>query len=587
VTTIVLLDVDSQDHTRVTIDCSDTEIELVKQIPGFRYRNSKVTAPKSWATWVTAKAILQDQFESGEAFYNYIRDDYYGRVNPSLGLRELLVPEGVVPTDTRLRPHQVVGARWLAHNRCALLSDDMGLGKTATTISAIKQSEDPFPILVICPNSVKHQWATEFEMWWPELYVSVVDGTATERRKALQPGFDAYIINWDALLLHSNLKGFGGLRLNKCGEHRGGDPDLKQTRCESCKKELNALGFKLIVADEAHSMKDPTSKRTRAAWALMHEPQVEYRFGLTGTPIANSPADLWSIMHGLVPEEYPTKSSFEDRFCHKVFSFWSGYYEVVGLRPDTKEEFFKIFDPRYRRMPKELVLKDLPPIIHTKREAPMSPKQKKAYKELEEHMFTLDENGNLILATNDLVEKTRLLQYASATCEVDEDGIVQLVKPSPKINVMMEVFDETAGQIAVAAESRKLIELASARLEEDGIKHGLIVGDMTQDQRTRVMRDLTDGVIRAILFTMQAGGTGLNMTPCNTLIRLQRSWSMLLNQQTLGRVLRIGSEQHDSINVVDIIAPGTVEVDQYKTVLKKESRLEEITRDLKALESVA
>jgi len=160
---------------------------------------------------------------------------------------------------------------------------------------------------------------------------------------------------------------------------------------------------------------------------------------------------------------------------------------------------------------------------------------------------------------------------------------VRLSEPSPKLDILEEILEDAAKPVVVCAESRQLIELAAARLEKRKIPHGLLVGGMTADQRSAVLQELDDARIRVLLFTMQAGGEGVNMTRADTIIRLQRSWSMLANVQSLGRVHRIGSEQHESITVIDVVAPDTIEEHQFKVYVGKLRRLEEIARDRDAL----
>ena len=127
--------------------------------------------------------------------------------------------------------------------------------------------------------------------------------------------------------------------------------------------------------------------------------------------------------------------------------------------------------------------------------------------------------------------------------------------------------------------------LASQALTEKKIPHHALVGGLTTDIRTSMLRDLDTGAVRVLLFTMKAGGEGLNMTAANTMVRLERSWSMLLNQQTLARFHRIGSERHASLTLVDVVATGTFEEKQFHTLSEKSARLEEIVRDKVALEA--
>jgi SNF2 family DNA or RNA helicase len=219
------------------------------------------------------------------------------------------------------------------------------------------------------------------------------------------------------------------------------------------------------------------------------------------------------------------------------------------------------------------------------------------YDELEEQMYTRTDEGQLLMTTNNLVKNIRLIQLASSSAEIeiitemnqqtgeDEEELkVTLIEPSSKIDVLEEVLEEYEGKpVVVSAMSRQLIELAAERLTKHGISHALYTGKTNEFERERNLQEFQAGHVRVLLFTLQAGGVGIDMTAADTMIRLQRSYSMLDNVQGLGRVDRIGAEKHDSLNIVDIIAPGTVEEDQLERIREKEERLESITRDRLAL----
>ena len=587
---MITFEISDHDSSRVVVDYKEFEVDLLKKIPGISYlKKTGTTFPKSWATYVIASGVIGDELQCGPEYAAWLNEEYASRVKPCLDLR-LLTDVDAEGFDARLRPFQRAGVAFMSIAQRVLLADDLGAGKTVQSIMTLKRlhehGHNVFPILTITLPSIKGQWEDEYNKWWPELNVVRVRGTATQRRKALESDADVYIMNWESLRLHTRLAAIPGQAMKKCKEHKG-DEKVTPAQCEAHLKELNDIPFRSIIADEAHNMKGVSAKKTRATIALMHGPDVKYKIALTGTPIGESVVDLWPIMYSLRPEEYPVKSKFVERYGQEKFNYFSKQTEITGLNPYTKHEFLQFFDPSFRRMPKELVLKDLPPIVHYTYEAEMSTKQAKAYKELQDDMFTRTDSGDLILTTNNMTQHLRLLQNASATIDVDkETGEIIMVDPSPKIDVLLDIIDQTKGIVVVAAESRKLIELAAKRLAKNNIPHGLIVGGMTEDQRTAVLRGLNDGQYKVVLFTMKAGGTGANMTAADTIVFLERSWSMIQNVQTLGRVHRIGSEVHESINHIDVIAPGTVEESQLRKVQEKFNRLQEINRDRETIRDV-
>jgi SNF2 family DNA or RNA helicase len=459
------------------------------------------------------------------------------------------------------------------------------------------------PALVICPNSVKQHWAKESAVWLPNATPYVVDGTAAQKRKTLKEARGdptaLVIINIESARLFSRLAPFGSVRLIRCREcdPHTGDENLTPSRCEVHRKELNEFEFKIVILDEAHRVKSPQVKQTRAAWYLGHSSSVRYRWALTGTPVANHPGDLWSIMHFVAPDDFPTKSAFQDRFCLLSWNAFGGM-DVVGVRPDTRDELFKILDPRFRRMLKAVVLPQLPPKIRETRVVEMSTTQARAYREFETSLRTRLADGTLLLAANQLVVKTRLMQFASASVTVekpDEDDIsswkVTMREPSPKLDVLEEVLDELGvltvnhriAPVLISVVHLDVLAMVSARLDKLNVPHGIISGEVAPIDRQRALEDMNAGRNRALVFTGQSGGVGLNMSAADTLINVQRSWSLVDERQKEDRPHRPGAEKHDSIRIIDLVTRGTVEEDQVQRLIQKLERLEEITRDRAAL----
>lgn len=570
----VLADVDPEDPDRIVVRSSLVIQDQVNLLPGSRWDKKRHvhTIPKSWAL-CKALSGLFPQVQVGPVLWQWATEWRQVVVDPSLAIRSALDVQGEF--DPRLYSYQKAGVAWLALVERALLGDEMGTGKTVQSIMALRRlweyGHDIFPVVCIVPSSTKYPWAEHWAEWFPESRPIVVDGTKPKRKAALEeaaavPGAVA-IINWESVRLHSRLAPYGSIRLSEV---------------ERTPAELNLIPWRSVIADEVHRMKDPTSKQTRATWAVQHGSRVRYRFGLTGTPIGDHPGDLWAIMHGLAPEEYPTRTEHADRYCLQTFSVHDGKLKIVGLQPATRAEFFSFFDVRFRRMPKELVLPYLPPIVNERREAPMTPKQKKAYEELSQDGFVWldDDDAQLLVADDKLARQTRLLQLSSAMCSIDEHGTVQLTEPSSKLDVLDEILEETHPKpIVVTAVHRKLLMLATKRLDKAGIPYRLIVGGMSAAQKESSRQDFMRGQARVLLFTMAAGGEGLDMTAADTIVFLQRSWSLIQNLQAEARVHRIGAEAHGSVTMIDVVTPGTREQKLYQTYRAKNARLQEIVRD--------
>jgi len=584
----------------IRVDTSWNEKELVKAIPGSRWKadDKMWTVPLTMVACSQLKGQFPKTLEVGPLLTQWVWDQYNTRVKPSLELREQFTGDRFRSMDDRLYDFQRFGVAWLVKAGSGLLGDEMGTGKTIQVLSAMNfldedDNDAVLPALVIAPNSVKANWAKEAATWLPQATPYVLTGTATAKAKliaaAAKDPTALVITNFESTHRLSRLSGYGSIRLIRCVtcDKTYGVPGIKPAQCDVHPRPLNDIPFRTVVVDEAHRIKDPKAKQTRATWALGSGASVQRRWALTGTPLANDPSDLWSIMHFVAPDEYPTKSKFVDLYCLLAWNVHGGM-DVVGINPERRDEFYKIFDPRFRRMPKALVLQQLPPKIRQTRLVEMTPKQRKAYDEVQSRLATRLADGSILVAKSDLSAQIRLLQLASSYCIVDyhdapddpTQWTVELAEPSPKLDEFMAVLDELGDRpVVVAAEQRRLIELAAARLDKTQISYGLITGQVDAYERQRALEQFQAGRLRCLLFTLKAGGTGLTMTAADTMIRLQRSWSMIDNKQGEDRVHRIGSEIHEAINIIDIVTEGTVEEAQVTRLYEKSMRLDEITRD--------
>ena len=585
----------SPDGDKIWLETLFREKDLVRQVPGasWNHKQSVWQMPVSWGACVVLRGVFGDQLEVGERLQNWATLEIANRVGPSNALREALEAGG----SDKLYPYQRAGAEWISVAKRCLLTDGLGAGKTRQALFGVmrlyQKGENPFPILTIVPNSTKTGWAREAAEVWPGLEVQVIKGSAAKRREQLETPAHMYVINWEAVRSHSRLAPYGNVALKRCKECGGEDERISWSKCQVHKRELNQLNFQTVIADEAHRMKDPTTQQTRAVWAASGE--APYRIALTGTPIADAPDDLWTILHWLDGREWPSRTRYIDRWAQLSYNAF-GAPTVTGLKHETKDEFFKIVNPRIRRMPKDLVLRHLPPAVHERRDVEMAPKQKKAYQQMAERMVAELDSGDVLAATSPLTRVTRLLQFASSYAELEEftdpktgkpQMRVRLADPSNKIDAFMDDLPDYGDDgIVVFSPSRQLVELLSARLEKQKIEHGMVTGNTTEDERQHSIDQFQNGKTQFILCTTGAGGTGLTLTAGRVAVFLSRPWSSVESVQAEGRVHRIGSERHSSISYVDYVSTGTVEETVHAVLRSKAERLEEILRDRDLLKRV-
>ncbi len=553
------------DTNRIDITSELRERDLIKLVPGTRWDTDRSvwTAPLSWGSCVALRGVFGAALTSSESLAKWAWEYYVDHVESTMYYRSVLEIPEMVETEPLLYPFQRAGVLFLEAAKQALIADEMGSGKTIQLVRVIERQQ-ALPALIICPNSMKYTWQKEFDKW-TSMTAVVVDGTMAKRRKQIQQVADGegdvLIINWEALRSHTRLESFAS----------AGTTDKEK---ES--KELNAIEWKAVIADEAHRAKDAKSKQTRALWAVSRN--AEYRFAATGTPIANDPSDLWSVMNFVSPEDFPRKTKFVERYCLLSFNPFGGM-DVIGVKADMQEEFHKILDPRMIRRLKSIVLPYLPEKVYTKRLVSMPDKQRKAYNQMADHMLA-KVDGGLVAAVNPLTQMLRLSQFASAYAEIHEDGDLELRAPSNKIDALMDILDEMGDQqVVVFAESRQLIELAEAKLKAKKISFGLVVGGASVMERSQDIDAFQEGKLRVILATFGAGGEGITLTAARVAVFLQRPWSLVQSKQAEDRIHRPGAEVHDSIEIIDIISKGTIEEYRLTRLAEKEDMLQEVVRD--------
>ncbi len=566
---------------RIVVATEYRDKERIREVPGTRWDTKAQTwwCALSWAACVQLRAVFGTDLKIGVALNEWAKQEMAGRIRPCLDLRIAEDAPELAERFPLLRPFQRAGVKFMATAKAALNADEMGLGKTAEAILTLELlGDDAYPALIICPNSMKFPWREEFDrngvlsggfaFWAPDRKVVVVGGSAAVRRKQLEEvregRADVAIINWEGLLNHTRLDSY---------------PSVELSEKEKQPKELNEIPFRSVVADEAHKAANPRSKQTRALWYMGKN--AEYRYALTGTPVANVPEDIWAVMRFIAPNEYPAKTKFVERYAFTTYNAY-GFMQAIGLKSETREELFRILDPRLIRRTKAAVLTQLPEKTYTTRTVELGTKQRKAYDSLRKEMLAQLDSGTL-LATDSLTQATRLIQFASAHGDLREDGQLVLTAPSCKVDALLEIVAELGEQQAVVfAESRQLIELAAKQLTAEGVRTAQVTGAVPPIDRAQAVQAFQRGDIRVLLVTLGAGGEGLTLTSASVAIFLQRSWSSVKNLQAEDRIHRMG-QTSDTVTIVDVIAADTIEAKVHAVRAEKAERLEEVVRDAETL----
>lgn len=436
-----------------------------------------------------------------------------------------------------LYPFQEVGANFLAYTG-HLLTDEMGLGKTIQAIAACRIL-DVQKVLVICPNSLKRNWAREIEKWDPGKEVVVVSGSKAERYQALTMSATYTIINPEVLRLHANMV-----------LAKGSQKIVKAVLAPELVQPWN-----LIIIDEAHKLKNRHAQVTHVVRALRK--CTKRVFELTGTPIMNRASDLWALLNILEPSQYRSFWKFAEAFCN-VYEDWGYVVEDITDPNDPKVIALRnhLTSIMLRRTKLE-VLMDMPEKTIQKVWIPLEGEQEKIYHKMARTMFaTMD--GNTVTADIPLTKVMRLKQIC-----IDPNLVFSPQEISPLEGVKAEALLETigglaGGKVVIFSQFSNAIYRVAKLLNQVGITYTVLTGD-TKEKDRQVAIDFfqTSPDCQVFLTTIQAGGMGITLTAASTAIFLDKMWTPAVNTQAQDRLHRIG--QTEPVTIIELLVEGSVE----------------------------
>lgn len=163
-----------------------------------------------------------------------------------------------------------------------------------------------------------------------------------------------------------------------------------------------------------------------------------------------------------------------------------------------------------------------------------------------------------VMAPVSVAKMVRLEQFTAAYAEVDPiTGAVRLMDPSAKLDALMDLLDDTEGQVVVFTKFKQMVPLIRSRLHHAHISHAILTGDTPQMLRGESVDNFQCGIQRVFVGTIAAGGVGITLTAADTVVFLDRDWSPAMNAQAEDRLHRQG--QKNAVHVIDIIASDTVD----------------------------
>lgn len=432
-----------------------------------------------------------------------------------------------------LRPYQRRGLAWLEFlQRVGLggvLADDMGLGKTAQTLALVvgdrqDGADHGGPTLLVCPMSVVGNWQREVARFTPGMRVHVHHGAERLRGPELAAAVQ--------------------------------DADLVITTYALAARDAAALGavsWHRVVADEAQALKNAATRQATAVRAL----PARHRLALTGTPVENRLADLWSLMEFVNPGLLGPAATFRRRYAEPVERH--GDEEATArLRRLTGP-----FILRRVKTDREIV-PDLPEKWEMEVLCNLTAEQASLYQAVVDDMLTKVEASDgmerrgLVLAS-----LARLKQVCNHPAQVLRDG-TRLAGRSGKLARLEEILEEV-----LAAGERSLLFTQYAEFggmlrqhltARFGREVAWLHGGLPKRERDalvdRFQSDAPDAPVMFLL-SLKAGGTGLNLTAANHVVHVDRWWNPAVEDQATDRAFRIGQDR--TVQVRKLVCAGTVE----------------------------
>jgi non-specific serine/threonine protein kinase len=418
-----------------------------------------------------------------------------------------------------LRHYQQAGLNWLNFTRDlgfgALLADDMGLGKTVQILALLDRLRaGKVKSLLIVPASLLVNWQKEAAKFAPKLKLAVVYGTTRD-------------ISLDSADLFVTTYGMAA-RL----------------------EELAHINWDLLILDEAQAIKNAGTKSTKAVKKI----PAKTRIAMTGTPIENRLADLWSIFDFLNKGMLGTAKEFS-AFSSKLKDHPEGYAKLRGA--------VSPFILRRLKTDKS-VIPDLPDKVEIREFTTLTKKQAALYNALvkeierafsaESDVSAIERKGRILAA----------IMKFKQICNHPDQYIGQGkfdAKHSGKFETLAEICETIRDKhesVLVFTQFREMCDPLSKYLAAIFDRSGLVIhGGVTAKKRGEIVEKFNSEYIPFMVLSLKAGGVGLNLTSANHVVHFDRWWNPAVENQATDRTFRIG--QTKDVMVHKFVTSGTIE----------------------------
>ena len=377
----------------------------------------------------------------------------------------------------------------------ALLADEMGLGKTVQTLSYVSTEKQTFPVLVVAPLVTLKNWEREIEKFLKkksrngriiESESPSVTLIRTGKSKEL-PKTDIYVINYELLLKRS--------------------------------EDIEKIGIRTIVCDEVHNLRSKTTQKYKAVKKLAALPAVNYRIGLSGTPIYNRGSEIWPIIDILKPGLLGSFKEFCEYFCY--VNDKGKAIVLENKRASLRNELQKHVMLRRK---KSDVLKEL--------------KDKVRYKEViaSDTDYYLEELDKIWkkLESEQKEAQTEFSKSASYHRAIQSERQIAGVAKLPHVINFVKNIMEIEESVVVFCHHKVIHKLLHESLQE--FSPVSIIGGQSDETRQDQIDKFQKGESKLMIAGIRAGNVGINLTRAKYVIFAELDWSPAIHRQAEDRL---------------------------------------------------
>lgn len=428
----------------------------------------------------------------------------------------------------KLFPYQIEGVRYgLEHCGRCLIGDEMGLGKTVQALALAAQYADEWPVLVVCPSSLRWVWKEQICDWLSDLVEEDDIQVIKKGSDALDPDARFWIVSY--AMFASNAK----------------------TESKSLQQRPDGSNHGIVIVDESHNIKEWSAARTKALVPVLKK--AKRLFLLSGTPTRNKPDELHSQLSCLIPAMFVKMAEFRARYCTQqqdMFSSGNIVSRVTGARNSSELNYVLAKTVMVRRLKKD-VLQELPP--KRRQKVPLESADARQLKEIH--------NKNNLFDQIDNEDKAAVFKK-----------MAEVKLPAVKEHIL-EMLDRGDEKAIIFAHHRLMIDGISGvlekRLAQDGLHHIRIDGSTPAAKRPDLVKEFqTNPNCRIALLSITACGEGITLTAAGLVIFAELPFVPGAVEQAEARAHRIGTT-HNKVVVEFLVLPGSFDERTFSNLERK------------------